>query len=55
MPIVIRDFFLHYNQFVYHYTNNIFKSINIKTLKQRKNFDTISNVYFYPHGVIIGE
>jgi len=56
VPIGINNSFFFYTILnLYKIRQIVVKSLNVKTIKQRKNSDTASNNDFYPFEVIIDE
>ena len=53
MPIVIGDFYTMIN--LYSVRPTVVKSVDVVTIRQRRNSDTDSNDNFHPHGVIFDE
>ena len=53
MPIVIGDFYTMID--LYSVRPTVVKSVDVVTIRQRRNSDTDSNDNFHPHGVIFDE
>jgi len=53
MPFVTNDFYTIIN--LYPIRPIVVKSIDIETIRQRRNSDTNLNDNFYPHGIIINK